>query len=252
VIQIAWGLHTGAAGKFPRIEVTGIPFVVEGSEVSSVALYRLYKSGVLDAEYDEAVPLMFVGFPPNQLHMRAPLKTLEDLNGLKVLAGTKSASEIVAALGGAPVSLSITENYQALQRGTADGTLLVWTAFQPFKLAEVTKYHLEVPLGSGTGHVMMAKKKYVALPEAVRRLIDANATEKETRVFGAFWDVVQGEGREMARSAGHTIVDLPAAQTEAWKRKLVGIEADWVKRTPDGANVLARYRALVAQVKAGS
>jgi TRAP-type C4-dicarboxylate transport system substrate-binding protein len=195
---------------------------------------------------------MFVGFPPNQLHMRAPLKTVEDLSGLKVLAGTKSASEIVAALGGAPVSLSITENYQALQRGTADGTLLVWTAFQPFKLAEVTKYHLEVPLGSGTGHVMMAKKKYVALPEAVRRLIDANATEKETRVFGAFWDVVQGEGRDMAKTAGHTIVDLTPAQTANWQKKLADIETEWVKRTPDGANVLARYRALVAQVKAGS
>jgi TRAP-type C4-dicarboxylate transport system substrate-binding protein len=252
VIQIAWGLHTGAAGKFPRMEVTGIPFVTEKGEHSSVALHRLYRTGILDPEFDEAVPLMFVGFPTGQLHMRAPLKSPDDIGGLKILAGSKTMAEIVTALGAAPVSLIVTENYQALQRGTADGSTLPWTAFQPFKLAEVTKYHVDVPLGSGTGHVMMARKKYNALPAAAKKLIDDFSAEKETRTFGVFWDTVQEEGRKIARDAGQTIVELTPAQTESWKRKLAGIEADWVKRTPDGERVLTRYRALVEQVKAGS
>jgi TRAP-type C4-dicarboxylate transport system substrate-binding protein len=251
VIQIVWGLHTGAAGKFPRMEVTGIPFVIESGEVSSVALYRLFKAGILDAEYDEAVPLMFVGFPTSQFHMRAPLKSPDDLRGLKILAGSKIMSEIVTALGAAPVSLIITENYQALQRGTADGTVLPWTAFQPFKLAEVTKYHIDVPIGGATGHVMMAKKKYAALPEAARKIIDANATEKETRFFGAFWDTVQEEGRGIARAAGQTIMDLSPAQTAQWKQKLATIESEWIQRTPDGQRVLSSYRTYVAEAKAG-
>ena len=251
VIQVAWGLHTGPAGKFPRVEVNAMPFVVESGEVSSVTLYRLYKSGILDAEYNEAVPLMFVGFPTGQLHMRNPLASPDDVAGRKIIAGSKVSAEVVAALGAAPVSLIITENYQAIQRGTAEGTTLPWTAFQPFKLAEVTKYHIEVPLGGGTGHVMMAKKKYEALPADARKLIDKYSAEKETRTFGAFWDAVQEEGRNIAKSAGQTIVSLTPAQTEAWKRKLAGIEAEWVKRTPDGAEVLARYRKISAEVKAG-
>jgi TRAP-type C4-dicarboxylate transport system substrate-binding protein len=252
VIQIVWGLHTGAAGKFPRMEVNGIPFVSEKGEVASVALYRLFKSGVLDPEYDEAVPIMFVGFPTGQFHMRSALKSPDDLTGLKIIAGSKIMAEAVSALGAAPVSLIVTENYSALQRGVADGTTLPWTAIQPFKLAEVTKYHVEVPMGGGTGHVMMAKKKYTALPAAARKLIDDFSAEKETRTFGAFWDTVQEEGRQIARDAGHTIVELTPAQTAAWKQKLAAIETEWVKRTPDGERVLARYRALVEQVKSGS
>jgi TRAP-type C4-dicarboxylate transport system substrate-binding protein len=250
VIQIAWGLHSGPAGKFPRMEVNGIPFIGESGEVSSVALHRLYKAGVFAPEYNEAVPLMFVGFPTGQLHMRSALKSPDDIAGLKIIAGTKILSEIVAALGAAPVSLIITENYQAIQRGTADGTTLPWTAFQPFKLAEVTKYHVEAPLGGGTGHVMMARKKYDALPEAARKLIDANSTENESRIFGKFWDTVQEEGRNIAKSSGQTIVDLTPSQTASWKQKLAGIEAEWVQRTPDGANVLARFRQIAADVKA--
>jgi TRAP-type C4-dicarboxylate transport system substrate-binding protein len=252
VIQIAWGLHTGAAGKFPRTEVNGIPFVTEKSEASSVALHRLYRSGILNAEYDEAVPLMFVAFPTGQLHFRSALKSPGDLRGLKIISGSKTLSEVVSALDAAPVSIIVTDVYQALQRGTADGTTTPWTAFEIFKLAEVTKYHIEVPIGGGTGHVMMAKKKYAALPDAARRLIDKYAAEGETRTFGKFWDAVQEEGREIARKANHTIVQPTPAQTAAWKQKLAAIESDWVKRTPDGENVLSRFRALVQDVKAGS
>jgi TRAP-type transport system periplasmic protein len=252
VIQIAWGLHSGAAGKFPRMEVTSIPFVTEKSEVSSVALYRLYRSGLLDPEYNEALPIMFVGFPTGQFHFRSALKSPDDLKGLKVIAGSKTGSETVAALGAAPVSLIVTDVYPALQRGTADGTTTPWTAFEIFKLAEVTKYHVEAPIGGGTGHVMMSKKKYAALPDAARKLIDKYSAEGETRIYGKFWDEVQEEGREIARKANHAIVQLTPAQLADWRQKLSGIETEWVKRTPDGDKVLARYRALVQDVKAGS
>jgi TRAP-type C4-dicarboxylate transport system substrate-binding protein len=252
VIQIAWGLHTGAAGKFPRMEVTGIPFVTEKSEISCVALHRLFRSGILAPEYDEAVPLMFVGFPTGQFHFRSALKAPDDLKGLKIISGSKTLSEMVSALGAAPVSIIVTDVYQALQRGAADGTTTPWTAFEIFKLAEVTKYHVEAPIGGATGHVMMAKRKYAALPEPARKLIDKYSVEAETRTFGKFWDAVQEEGREIARKANHTIVALSPEQIEGWKQKLANIETEWVKRTPDGANVLARYRELVAQVKAGS
>jgi len=252
VIQIAWGLHSGAAGKFPRMEVTSIPFVTEKSEASSVALHRLYKSGLLAPEYDEAIPLMFVGFPTSQFHFRSALKSPDDLKGLKIIAGNKTLAEIVTALGAAPVSIIVTEVYQALQRGAADGTGTPWTAFEIFKLAEVTKYHVEAPIGGATGHVMMAKKKYAMLPEPARKLIDKYADEQETRTFGVFWDKVQEEGRNISRAANQTIVELTPAQTAQWKQKLASIEAEWVKRTPDGEKVMSRYRALVQEVKAGS
>ena len=47
VIQISWGLRSAIGGKFPRTAVGGLPFEVEKAEIGSVALWRVYKSGML-------------------------------------------------------------------------------------------------------------------------------------------------------------------------------------------------------------
>ncbi len=167
VVQIGWGLPS-LAGKFPLLQVTALPYLsTTDSAVASTALWRLYKTGLLDQEFDQVVPLKLIVFPQSGLQFRKQPPTLDNLNGLKVIAGSKIASEIVQNLGGAPLSFRIDEYYETLQRGTADGAVIGWTAFNPFKLAEVTHYHLDAPLGGETGYIFMARKEWNSLPEPV-------------------------------------------------------------------------------------
>src|SRR5215469_7283531 len=50
VAQISWLTHGNFAGKFQRSNVGGLPFIAgDKSEDASVALWRLYRDGVLDA-----------------------------------------------------------------------------------------------------------------------------------------------------------------------------------------------------------
>jgi TRAP-type C4-dicarboxylate transport system substrate-binding protein len=252
VAQVAWGLQTYAAGKFPRSEVLSLPFVIDKSEDAAVAFWRLYKSGALDAEYDQIVALMVVAFPPGGLHMAKPLRTLDNLNGVKLGTVSRSASQAVAALGGTPISLASQEMYEGVQRGTVDGLVQVWTAFQPFKLAEVTSYHVDTLLGGAPAMVFMAKKRYQALPAAARQAIDDHSGEAQTRLFGAFWDRVNAEGRNAVAASGkHKIVTLSPEQNAAWQSRLAAITADWVKTQPDGEKILAAFRRHLADVKAG-
>jgi TRAP-type C4-dicarboxylate transport system substrate-binding protein len=253
VIQIGWGLHAAVSGKFPRTQVANVPLIADRSEHGSTALYRLYKSGLFDAEYGDTVPLVYVAFPPALLHFRSPRAAADDLQGTKIIAGSRTLSQVVTALGATPVSLIVTDIYPSLQRGTADGTATTWTAFQPFKLAEVTRYHVETALGSSTSMIFMARKKYDALPEAARKIIDAHAVESETRTFGKFWDRVAGEERvKVGAMSDHTVVTpSPEVQTR-WRQALAGIEAEWIKNTPDGDKVMARYRAILNELRAGS
>lgn len=168
VVQIGWGLPS-LAGKFPLLQVAALPYVTTAdSEVASTALWRLYKTGLLDKEFDQIVPLKLIVFPQSGLQFRKQPPSLDNFDGLKLIAGSKIASEIVQRLGGAPLSFRIDEYYETLQRGTADGVLVGWTAFNPFKLAEVTHYHLDVPLGGETGYIFMAKKEWDSLPDAVQ------------------------------------------------------------------------------------
>ena len=253
VVQIGWGLPA-LAGKFPLLQVAGLPYLsTTDSEVASTALWRLYKTGLLDQEFDQVVPLKLIVFPQSGMQFRKEPPPLENLNGLKIIAGSKIASEVVQRLGGAPLSFRIDEYYETLQRGTADGVLVGWTAFNPFKLAEVTRYHLEVPLGGETGYIFMARKEWSSLPEPVQKILLANSGEGVSRDFGRFWDQVVKEGKEdTMKRPGHTLLHLNAQQEKAWRERVAPIAQGWAKTMPDGDKVLATYNELLAKVKAGS
>ena len=253
VIQISWGLQSAIGGKFPRTDVGSLPFEVDKAETGSVALWRVYKSGLLDAEYDTVQPLYMITFPPSGLHFAKQPKTLETLAGLKFAMGAKVGANTIERLGGTPLSMVTSEYYTAIQRGMVDAAMVQWTAFQPFKLQDVTFYHVETKLGGAAGMVFMAKKKYDALPAAARKIFDDNSGEAQSRVYGKFWDDVDNEGRQSVEALGskHTIVTLPSATEAKWRAAVTPVIDDWVKTTPDGAKVLAAFRDATAKIKAG-
>lgn len=253
VIQIAWGLQSAVGGKFPRTLVGALPFEVDKAENGSVALWRLFKGGLLDAEYDTVQPLYVITFPPSGIHFARPPATLETLAGLKLAIGSKVGADTIARLGGAPISMVTSDYYTAVQRGMVDAVLVQWTAFQPFKLQDVTFYHVDTELGGATGMVFMAKRKYAALPPAARKILDDNSGEAESRVYGAFWDDVNREGRDMVKALGekHQIVTPRPEIVAKWRQAVSPVVDDWVKTTPDGAKVLAAFRTEMGGLKAG-
>jgi TRAP-type C4-dicarboxylate transport system substrate-binding protein len=253
VIQISWGLQSAIAGKFPRTAVGGLPFEVDKAENGSVALWRLFNSGMLAAEYDTVQPLYMITFPPAGFHMAKPMKSLENLNGLKIGIGSKTGSDMIARLGGAPISMITSDYYTGVQRGMIDGVNTQWTAMQPFKLYEVTFYHVEAALGGTTGMVFMNKKKYNALPAAARKIIDDNSGEAQSRFYGRFWDDVNREGRDMVKALGdkHQFAALTPEIEAKWRKAVLPVIEDWSKATPDGEKVLAAFRAEIAKMKAG-
>ncbi|HLI22644.1 MAG TPA: TRAP transporter substrate-binding protein DctP [Stellaceae bacterium] len=252
VAQIAWGLPDLATGKFKLTQVVELPYLSNNSEIASVAFWRLYKTGLLDSDFDQIVPLKLIVFPQSGVQFREKPATLDNLNGLKVVVGSKINADIAAALGAAPLAFPIDQYYEVLQRGTADAVEVGWTAFQPFKLAEVTKYHLGVPLGSAPGYVFMAKKKWDTLPPQVQKIMMANAGEAESRAFGKFWDEVNDEWRDKtAALPGHVLLKLTPAQDKAWHDRVDAVTNAWAKATPNGEKILATYRQILADVKAG-
>ena len=252
VVQVASGLQGTIAGKFPLTGLVALPMLFDRSDEASVAFWRLYKSGALDAEYDEVVPLFLATLANSSFHFARPLDGPADLKGAKILATSKMTGDVVQELGGTPISLQLTDMYPALQRRAVDAVFVAWTAFQPFKLGEVTSYHIDASLGSAATMIFMAKKKFDSLPESGRKVLMDASGEKQSRDYGAYWMNLNAEGRkEYEGKPGHTIVELSPAQTRAWQAKLQGITDAWTSSTPGGAKTLAAFRAMLAEVKAG-
>lgn len=252
VVQISWGLPAIIAGQFPLTNVASLPFLTETSEHASTALWRVYAAGGLAKEYADVTVLGFAVFPQSALHARRPLLSLDEVKGLKVRVGDSVGAAIVLGLGAAPVSMAPSEIYQGMAKGTIDAVLVPYTAFQPFKLAEVTTHHVDASLGGSVGMVFMARKKFDSLSPAAKAVLVEHSGEAFTRRFGAFWDRIQAQARsDLVKSAKHTVTVVSATEAARHGKAMSAVTEQWTKDTPGGEAALQTFRAALTNIAAG-
>ena len=142
--------------------------------------------------------------------------------------------------------------YEALQRGTIDGMVTSWAAFEPYKFQEVAFYHLEIPIGSSPSMFMMSRAKYDSLPPAARKAIADNTGEAFVREAAKHFAAQATRARTAVASlSNHKIVTLPPAQLAAQEEKFKPIVADWIKERPGAEKAVATFRDIYTQVKTG-
>jgi TRAP-type transport system periplasmic protein len=252
VVQIGWVQPAFIAGKFPLSEVTNLPFMTDDDVNCSIALWRYYKSPVMAAELQDVVPIWASCLAQSGLHFAKAPRSDTELNGLKMRVAGKVPSQIVERMGGTPVSMTAESIYEALQRGTIDGMVTSWAAFEPYKFQEVAFYHVEVPIGSNPSMFMMSRKKYESLPPAARKALDDNSGETIVREAAKHFAAQAARARAaVAQLPNHKIVTPPPAQLAALQQKLDPIVIDWAKERPGADKAVETFRQIYAQVKAG-
>jgi TRAP-type C4-dicarboxylate transport system substrate-binding protein len=250
-IQVGWGMQNAVAGKFPLSEVPAVPFLVKSAQAGSVAFWRLYKTGLLNSEYDQIVPFATGMLGAGGLHINAPLKTFNDLGGLKLIVAGQMQSKTITALGGAPISIPLTDEYAAVQRKTVDGAIIGWGGVRAFKLEQVAPYHVDVTVGTSISMVFMAKKKFDALPAAVQKILLDTSGESLSRQYGISVDKEAAGIRDAVMAEdGQKTVTVPAADMAKWVAKTEPVVNDWAASRKNGKEVLDKYRALYAQAAA--
>ena len=205
VVDIVWGMSVFNPGRFTNSLVMTIPFYIENSEQGALAACRMYQEGAFGGDYEGLRPLFFVQFPQSSLHTAdVPITNgLESMEGLNIIAMSPAAVEITKGNEGIPLSIGLTEAYEALQRGTADGFINAFTTFPAFKLGDVLKHHHVAQLGGALGAVFMAEETYNGLSAEAKAAIDANTTCETSQAAGAFVD-------EWNANALQALVDDPA------------------------------------------
>jgi TRAP-type C4-dicarboxylate transport system substrate-binding protein len=249
-VDISFGTFGELTGQFQKVNVTTLPFETKDSFEAATALWRLYTSGVIADEFQNVKPLVLFTFPGYVLSTTKPVKSLADMDGLKVITTARLTSQGVQLLGGVPITLIPTEIYSAIQRGTAAGTLVSWAAISVFKIEELTKYDVDTPFGHGPTYYFMNKEAFAKLPAVAQAAIERNSGNPLNRRLALAGAKVQDEARDLLAGRGHTITDLDPAVAEEFRRRVAPITQEWVDATPDGAKVVAAYRKEIAAARA--
>jgi len=96
-----------------------------------------------------------------------------------------------------------------------EGLTTSWPAVFPFKLQEVTTFHLDAPLGPAPAFVVMNKDSFARLPDAGKQAIEKLSGEHFVRRMASASDRMDREGRDnVVKMPGQTVAKLDPAEGE--------------------------------------
>jgi TRAP-type C4-dicarboxylate transport system substrate-binding protein len=244
VIDFGWGLHGPLGTQFQKSSVATLPgFASSGTQCSN-ALWSLYASGVIADEYAQVKPLSISCFPRSNFILGKPIRSIDEFKGMKMYVGSKMQGLIAEALGSAPITGNTADIYAGMQRGTFEGGMTGWAAVAAFKLFEVTKGGFEGPFGHPTNFLLMNKESFAKLPEDGRKVIEAKSAMPLVARMGKAGEDETAHGREIVEKIpGYAITTVQANEVAKLQKEMEPLIDRWVKETPDGAKVLAAYKA---------
>ena len=274
VVDVVWTLPGLTAGRFPRVEVFELPFMMNNAEATSKAYWEYVQTVAAD-EFKDTKVLALQVHGPGVIHTTdKPVRSVADMHGLKLRAPTRQVTKLISSLGATPVGMPLPQIPDALSKGTINGCVIPWEVVPSVKVHELTKYHAEFDPAGGalytTTFVMaMNLAKYNSLPPHLRLVIDKNTGVMSTTAVGpnlkqvidknsgietSGWlgKVQQGNdplGRKAATDRGNNIFTVSAAESQEFRRKSRSIEVEWIedmnKRGFDGRKLIETARALI-------
>jgi TRAP-type C4-dicarboxylate transport system substrate-binding protein len=254
VVDVVWTLPGNTAGRFPRIEVFELPFIMSNAEATSKAYWE-YTQTMAPDEFKDTQVLALQVHGPGVIHTTdKPVKSIADLRGLKIRAPTRQVTKLMGILGATPVGMPLPQIPDALSKGTINGCVIPWEVVPSVKVNELTRFHAEFDPAGGslytTTFVMaMNKARYNSLAPDLKKVIDNNSGMATSAWFGKTQQGNDVPGRKTASDRGNTIYTVSAAEAQDFRRKSRTVEVEWVedmnKKGFDGKKLLDTARSLI-------
>jgi TRAP-type C4-dicarboxylate transport system substrate-binding protein len=115
-----------------------------------------------------------IGFRPLESYgilSNKPLRTAEDMKGLKIRSLGAGWVPFIKAMGSIPVSIATPEMYEAMERGVLEASPIGITLANRWKVDRIAKY-FTYPIGAIMGHCLIVNlKSYNKLPPDVQAIL---------------------------------------------------------------------------------
>ena len=255
VADIVWTLPTYQAGRFTKSEVFELPFLTRNATTASPALWEYVQKNALDEFKGTKLIFMHMHDGATFHFGKSGPKTLEELKGLKVRTPSRLGSKMIEALGMVPVPMPAPQVPEAIAKGVVDGANIPWEVVTPFKLQEITKFHIEVPKGANKpGNSIFAfvmnQARYDSLPADLKKVIDANSGLETSKWAGKIFDGPEAPARKIAQDRGNTFIAISEAEYARWKKATDLVDDAWMKEAGNkGINGKALYDEAVTLLK---
>lgn len=201
-----------------------LPFLFKNAVAATAALDEIYPK-YFKEEYEKQG--CYIAFQPvfnyNVLISRKPVRRMEDLKGLKVMAHGSMMREAFDALGATTVFITPQDQFIALQRGVIDAITFGSGCIVPWRFHEVAKYCTEINLFRNTINFAVSPRAFGKLPKVVQK--DLYRTFRYAgNYMSELYDKLDNEGYEVMERNGVEIIRLSEAEQARWRK---AVEPVW-------------------------
>ncbi len=226
----------------------GIPGMYSSTAEGSLAYDKLTKkSPVLESDYlnNGVRPIFIVIFHPSEiLTTGKEIKVPGDLKGKSVRVTGDLINKAVTELGASPVNITVSEFYEALERGVVDIINTDPVNMDDFGLSELAKYVTRgLAFGASGYGLVMNEKVFQDLPEDIQEVIKQAGDQAAINAANLYEDAAQ-KVYEKFKDNGINVYELSEDDKAQWQKFYSEMEESWMKgqNNPDLEATIEEFR----------
>ena len=215
------------ASRFGDEQVTQTPFLAKDCvECAQAVGYMQEKKAVRG--YDDLVILGQICLGVYGIHSDFPVKVPADLKGTKMRTAGKLYQGLSKALDTAPVDMPVTKVAEAMSRGVVQATMQDWLGMEVFRINDVARHHLLVPLGTNLLTVAMTKEKYESLPADARAILDKHIGKPFSKEWSEKLSIkLKAIQDKYVKDPNHHVSTPNAAEMKLWQDAFAPTMSSW-------------------------
>ena len=215
VADLAFSLPGYLGPKFPLTNTVTIPGITQDAEDATKKLWNAID--VVQTEYDAKIIALWA-IDKKILLTRKPVRTLEDLKGMKIRVTSKQDEAYINRLGAVAVASGVTVVHQNFTNGVIDGVHIGASAIRSFKLHEPAEYvTTNLPPSMSAIYILMNQQKFDSLTPEQQGWINQTSGRELSLGGGRGYDKVGLGGLAFATKNGVKTIALSDAEKARWQ-----------------------------------
>lgn len=255
IADLGYGVHNYTPGRFTATQLAELPFLSDTASALSVAYWRVFDATLRAADEHRGTHVLavFTHGPGQVWNSQRPFDDADALNGLKLRVSGGTASEVAEALGVVAVQAPVTQAYELLAGGVADGILFPSESIGFFNIDEVVEHGTLVPGGlyNVSFFLVINQDTWDGLSAEDQAAIASVSGEAFAKRAGAAWDAADRRGLDAAKEAGVQVETASDELTAALEDKLAPVREATLQRIAEtGIDAQAAHEMLQQEIAA--
>lgn len=234
IAQIAAISPAYVGTQLPLSNVGDLPGFTQDPCVGADAMLEIMQPGTTlfatELEPQDVRPL-WVAYIPGYEAMSAafPVESVESLHG-KIMRSTGGAADrVVDEAGAAGVSMPLGDMYEAISRGTVEGTLASPISITPYSLEEVINYSTDgASLGSFTVTYSVSNAVWNEMTPEQQAVLTEASELAQVEVCQELTTSLE-ESKQAMRDSGVQMIEVTDAERPEWEALAAPVREAWVE-----------------------